>query len=85
MPYAVQNGKMPIGVPQTGKQRRKNAKAAAVHLCAAFERTGQCPDPHCRFAHGSEELAKRQAKAKCVPALIGHLSSDLSTTLLDEH
>ncbi|BDA50054.1 probable mRNA decay activator protein ZFP36 at N-terminal half [Coccomyxa sp. Obi] len=64
VPYAVQNGKMPVGAPQAGKQRRKNAKAAALQLCAAFERTGQCPDPHCRFAHGSEELAKRQSKTK---------------------
>lgn len=84
MPYAVQNGKMPVGVPQTGKQRRKNAKAAALHLCAAFERTGQCADPHCRFAHGSEELAKRQAKAKCVPFLACRLSRHPITYFSDE-
>lgn len=84
VPYAVQNGKMPVGVPQAGKQRRKNAKAAAVQLCAAFERTGQCPDPHCRFAHGSDELAARKAKAKCVPTLACQLSLDhiFSETLM---
>ncbi|KAK9903428.1 hypothetical protein WJX75_005335 [Coccomyxa subellipsoidea] len=63
VPQSVLNGKMPIGTPQ-GKQRRKAAKGVALQLCAHFERTGQCPDPKCRFAHGMEDLKQRQARAK---------------------
>lgn len=65
MPYSVLNGKLPIAMPQAGKQqRRRKAKGSALQLCAHFERTGQCPDLNCRFAHGKEELEKRLAQAK---------------------
>ena len=59
---------MPVAAPlaMSASARKRANRADALTLCASFERLGSCPDPVCSFAHGSEELQRRQAERRCV-------------------
>ena len=40
-------------------------KPLELALCSQFERAGSCLDGSCRFAHGTDELQKRERAFRC--------------------